>query len=213
MPHPSDNIGVDLNNYLAALDKYNLAYGPQPQGTGGTGGQNFAVRSSTEAPGFGYVNPETNALFPLYPQEAAGAAGAGAGAGGPPQDQFHDYLESIGAQQMNTGFKGGTSGGAFDGWSPYTGGYTTNMDLIKPEHPWTDQYGNTKAYKDIRTPQQYGAPTTAGNTPSYVLPQDEGAHTFLGYGGSADELFKNTPKLQRQYYEQLFAQNPPPEEL
>ena len=212
MPHPSDNIGVDLNNYLAALNKYNLAYGPQPQGTGGTAGQNFAVRSSTEAPGFGYVNPETNELFPLYPQEAAGAAGA-AGAGGPPQDQFHDYLESIGAQKQNIGINMNTTRNQ-QGWGPVIGEWDTNSDLMKPGATWQNrETGQTSRFEDIRFPYEYGQETQAGGSPGYVLNQDEGAHTFLGYGSTADELFESSPKLQRQYYEQLFAQKPPPEGL
>jgi hypothetical protein len=62
MPH-SEDIKVQLN----ALRKYNIQYGP-----GTNDGGNYEVRSSNQAPGFGYVNPETNNLFPL-PKGGSGA--------------------------------------------------------------------------------------------------------------------------------------------
>jgi hypothetical protein len=213
MPHSND-IGVDLDNYLAALGKYNLAYGPQPQAAGSTGGQNFAVRSSTEAPGFGYVNPETNELFPLYPQEAGGA-------GGPPQDPFHDYLNSIGAKQQQLGWGrmgpdspfGGSArlrgfGGDIDsggGWLP--GSTITNLGSGENlRQPGVDYLSGAKQGEEGFLPQapyKYGQGVVGGygSRPGYV---DPGGH-FLGYGSNADELFQNSAALQRRYYEQRYG--------
>jgi hypothetical protein len=211
MPHPSDNIGVDLNNYLAALDKYNLAYGPQPQGTGGTVGQNFAVRSSTEAPGFGYVNPETNALFPLYPEgtEPQGPPQGGGFSGG--EGRFHDYLQSIGAKQQDIGYG--------DMFSPKLtrrfdneqgtmlyglpgGGLFSEYDLSRgrgPNAPYELGEHVLSGVDKSPAPGSSGS-YSIGARPGYVDPKGG----FLGYGETPDELFSNSsPLLQRQYYESL----------
>ena len=69
MPHEIDvDFQQDLPSYLNALEQYNIQYGPKPQNLQGPGGQNFQVRTSDFAPGYGYVNPENNELFPLYPE-------------------------------------------------------------------------------------------------------------------------------------------------
>jgi hypothetical protein len=200
MPHPSD-IGVDLNNYLAALGKYNLAYGPQPQGTGGTAGQNFAVRSSTEAPGFGYVNPETDELFPLYPDDPSGQ---GSKYGGVQQSQFHDYLASIGAQQQSIGH-----GNLRPTWDNEAGTLTHN---IGGQTYWDYGGGGPNTYAGIPQKQySFGEHTQAGvgARSGYVDPSGG----FLGYGDDSEELFaKSSPLLRRNYYDSLYGSNAPPVE-
>ena len=69
MPHEIDvDFQQDLPSYLNALEQYNIQYGPKSQNLQGQGGQNFQVRTSDFAPGYGYVNPQNNELFPLYPE-------------------------------------------------------------------------------------------------------------------------------------------------
>jgi hypothetical protein len=69
MPHEIDvDFQQDLPSYLNALEQYNIQYGPKPQNLQGFGDQNFQVRTSDFAPGYGYVNPQNNELFPLYPE-------------------------------------------------------------------------------------------------------------------------------------------------
>jgi hypothetical protein len=69
MPHEIDvDFQQDLPSYLNALKQYDIQYGPKAQNLQGLGGQNFQVRTSDFAPGYGYVNPENDALFPLYPE-------------------------------------------------------------------------------------------------------------------------------------------------
>ena len=64
MPHRNQ---IDLDFYLKSLEDYNTQYG-----IGTNNGGNYEVRSSPQAPGFGYVNPETNNLF-QFPQQPGGA--------------------------------------------------------------------------------------------------------------------------------------------
>ena len=85
--------GVDINYYLKTLEDYNQKYGPRPQNADGTGGQNYGVRASNQAPGYGYINPETNNLFPLNEPGSQGAGGVGA------SGSFENYLHGLGAQQ------------------------------------------------------------------------------------------------------------------
>ena len=69
MPHEIDvDFQQDLPSYLNALKQYDIQYGPKSQNLQGVGDQNFQVRASDFAPGYGYVNPQNNELFPLYPE-------------------------------------------------------------------------------------------------------------------------------------------------
>ena len=81
--------GVDINYYLKTLEDYNQKYGPRPQNADGTGGQNYGVRASNQAPGYGYINPETNNLFPLNEPGSQGAGGVGA------SGSFENYLRGL----------------------------------------------------------------------------------------------------------------------
>ena len=69
MPHEIDvDFQQDLPSYLNALKQYDIQYGPKSQNLQGVGDQNFQVRANDFAPGYGYVNPQNNELFPLYPE-------------------------------------------------------------------------------------------------------------------------------------------------
>ena len=69
MAHEIDvDFQQDLPSYLNALKQYDIQYGPKSQNLQGLGSQNFQVRSNNFAPGYGYVNPQNNELFPLYPE-------------------------------------------------------------------------------------------------------------------------------------------------
>ena len=69
MAHEIDvDFQQDLPSYLNALKQYDIQYGPMAQNLQGLGSQNFQVRESNFAPGYGYVNPQNNELFPLYPE-------------------------------------------------------------------------------------------------------------------------------------------------
>jgi hypothetical protein len=237
MAHDSGDVGVNINDYLGALGRYNLAYGPQPQGAGSTGGQNFAVRSSTEAPGFGYVNPETNELFPLYPQEEGAGQQSGFGFGDASKG-FENYLTSIGAKGAHVGsphiVKGGYNLETGDS-DPYTdtrpeffgqypgrasaAGYTGPQGGPNPTSRNPQSFAPPNYMKFGEVPQYLvGAPhqyeegrnnfvtrpyTTPGNLQwdIYTDPEDH----FLGRGSNPEELFANSPQLQRSYYENLFA--------
>jgi len=82
MPHRSQ---IDLDFYLKSLKDYNTQYG-----IGTNNGGNYEVRSSGQAPGFGYVNPETNNLF-QFPQQPGGANASGFPAG-----SFEDFTHNQG---------------------------------------------------------------------------------------------------------------------
>jgi hypothetical protein len=211
MPH--QDIGVDLNDYLAALNKYNVAYGPQPQGVDSTGGQNFAIRSSTEAPGFGYVNPENNELFPLYPEGTTNPALGGlSGTAG----QFHEYLQSIGAKKQDIGYgvlademkrfpRFGFSQRAYNE-SGKKGGYTVDGQSYRESRGRTD-YG---AGVVPAAPYKIGEHTTGGHGQRYGFVGPQGG--FIGYGNDTEELFASSPILRRDYYDSLYGSNAPPVE-
>jgi len=108
----------DIDYYLDALKKYSIDYGPQPQGGDGAERQNYQVRSSGEAPGYGYVNPETNKLFPFQGQPENSTAGG-----------FEGYIHSLGATQK-----------------PFR--YNSRPDMSNPEYLASDRvgYGDNYAY-------------------------------------------------------------------
>ena len=82
MPHRNQ---IDLDFYLKSLEDYNTQYG-----IGTNNGGNYEVRSSPQAPGFGYVNPETNNLF-QFPQQPGGA-----NASGFPEGSFENFIHNEG---------------------------------------------------------------------------------------------------------------------
>jgi hypothetical protein len=213
MPHSND-IGVDLDNYLTALNKYNLAYGPRPQNAGGTGGQNFQTISIGEAPGYAYVNPETNEPFPLYPPEEASTN---------PQDQFHDYLGGLGATRKSVGYGNLTQmardpyGFGVSGGRTSSGQHTfkgPQGNLYYNENQGHNVPGLAKApYKYLQHPETNAAGANEWyggwqSSPAYFDDRDR----FLGYGSSSDELFANaSPLLRRDYYQSLYGQQASPE--
>ena len=223
MPHPGD-INLELDHYLDSLKRYNIDYGPRSQNVGGTGGQNFQVRSSTSAPGFGYVNPETDELFPLYPNDPSGQ---GSKYGGIQQSQFHDYLGSIGAQQaqIKPDFMIDRSSNEFGyTYRPWdtlyhgkrmdTGGRKLSEINVGEEGlSYGQLFNSLDALKASRTPNysfgqnvDVGAGDYGASYGGYVLPGGEGGgHSLLGFGDTADEVFTYAPLLQRQYYENLFS--------
>ena len=191
MPHNPDDIGVNINDYLGALGRYNLQYG---------GNQGNQVISSTTAPGYAYQNPQTQETYPLYPEgtEPQGPPQGGGFSGG--EGRFHDYLQSVGAKQQSIGYgHAGDPGGAR---------VKHYFDNERGELLYGTGQGWMSAYELTRNspPQaQYslGETTRAGvgAQPGYV--DEKGG--FLGYGGTPDELFANSnPLLQRQYYESLY---------
>ena len=105
MPHNPDDIGVNINDYLGALGRYNLQYGNN---------QGNQVISSATAPGYAYQNPQTQETYPLYPEgtEPQGPPQGGGFPGG--EGRFHDYLNSIGAQQEDLGWNRAQVGYAGD---------------------------------------------------------------------------------------------------
>jgi len=86
MPHSNQ---TDIDFYLKSLKDYNTQYG-----IGTNNGGNYEVRSSGQAPGFGYVNPETNNLF-QFPQQPGGANASGFPAG-----SFEDFTHNQGYTQQ-----------------------------------------------------------------------------------------------------------------
>ena len=227
----SGDVGVNINDYLAALGKYNLQYG---------GNQGNQVISSTEAPGYAYQNPQTQQTYPLYPPQEGAGAGQQSGFGfGDASKGFENYLTSIGAKGAHVGsphiIKGGynTEQGIFD---PYTdtrpeffgqypgrasaAGYTgpqgrgQNPTSRNPQSfapPNYLKFGEVPQYL-VGAPHQYEEGrgnmvtrpyTTPGNLQwdIYTDPEDH----FLGRGSNPEELFANSPQLQRSYYENLFA--------
>jgi hypothetical protein len=207
MPHNPDDIGVNINDYLGALSRYNLQYGNN---------QGNQVISSTTAPGYAYQNPQTQETYPLYPEgtEPQGPPQGGGFSGG--EGRFHDYLQSIGAKQQDIGYgdifspkftrdydneqnemlfrmpaAGGHPGGTFTAWDISRG--------RAPKAPY--DFGEHVLSGVDRSP----APGSSGSysigaRPGYVDPKGG----FIGYGETPDELFANSsPLLQRQYYESL----------
>ena len=203
MPHNPDDIGVNINDYLGALGRYNQQFG---------GNQGNQVISSATAPGYAYQNPQTQETYPLYPEgtEPQGPPQGGGFSGG--EGRFHDYLSSIGAQQQDIGY-----GGLGDWRSGFKVAHRFNNDrgalewnvggnLGGGEHPGWMTDADLRANKrlSIQTPQaQYDFGEHAvggiGALPGYV--DEKGG--FLGYGGTPDEVFQSSPLLQRQYYESL----------
>jgi hypothetical protein len=229
MAHDSEDVGVDINDYLAALGKYNLQYG---------GNQGNRIVSSTEAPGFAYQNPQTQETYPLYPPQEGGGQRSGFGFGDASKG-FENYLTSIGAKKGHVGSPHITKG-YYDNesgqYTPYTdtrpsffgqypgrasaAGYTgpqgQNIDptSYNPQSfapPNYLNFGEVPQYL-VGAPHQYEEGrnnfvtrpyTTPGNLQwdIYTDPEDH----FLGRGSNPEELFANSPQLQRSYYENLFA--------
>tara|TARA_R110000824_G_scaffold4667_6_gene22411 strand:- start:1935 stop:2507 length:573 start_codon:yes stop_codon:yes gene_type:complete len=188
MPHNPDDIGVNINDYLGALGRYNLQYG---------GNQGNQVISSATAPGYSYQNPQTQEIYPLYPEgtEPQGPPQGGGFSGG--EGRFHDYLNSIGAQQAELGWNRGQVGYAGD----QVEGNDQNFVRIeggKHFFPMGNPVGIGPEY-------EFGEHADTRNTyrnegqPAYL--DKKGG--FLGYGGTPDEVFQSSPLLQRQYYESL----------
>lgn len=126
MPNELDpDFEQDLDVYLNALEKYNINYGPKPQNAGGTGGQNFQTRSSDFAPGFGYVNPQTDELFPLYP-DTGGFEQQNPGVPHPEDNQQAEVIKRLPFWEPWRGGGGGPPlGFDFQGkpyYAPYAGG-------------------------------------------------------------------------------------------
>ena len=193
MPHNPDDIGVNINDYLGALGRYNLQYGNN---------QGNQVISSATAPGYAYQNPQTQETYPLYPEgtEPQGPPQGGGFSGG--EGRFHDYLQSIGAKQQDIGY-----GNVWDPGGARVGHYFDN-DRGEILYRVPGSGSGMSAYELSRNspPQaQYSFGETesggVGAQPGYVDPKGG----FLGYGETPDELFaKSSPLLQRQYYESLY---------
>jgi hypothetical protein len=206
MPHNPDDVGVNINDYLGALGRYNQQFG---------GNQGNQVISSATAPGYAYQNPQTQEIYPLYPEgtEPQGPPQGGGFSGG--EGRFHDYLKSIGAQQQDIGYgeqknwRGGyrtpsryNNESGMQEW--YMGsGYGDTRDFSNPvnQKGWLSQ-GDMSVYGSPQASYDFGEHAVGGigAEPGYV----DAKGGFLGYGETPDELFANSnPLLQRQYYESL----------
>jgi len=228
MAHDSEDVGVDINDYLAALGKYNLQYG---------GNQGNRIVSSTEAPGFAYQNPQTQETYPLYPPQEGGGQRSGFGFGDASKG-FENYLTSIGAEKAHVGSPHivgnfsdpmgmGTAGYYTDTRPQFFGqypgrassaNYTGPIGGPNPTSPdpqsFTPSYlkfgevpqylvggtQNREVSRGVYEPYEYNP---AANL-QHGIYTDPGGH-FLGRGNNPDELFVNSPQLQRSYYENLFA--------
>ena len=122
----------------------------------------------------------------------------------PPVRGFHDYLNSIGAQQEDLGWNRGQVGYKGD----QVEGNDQNFVRIeggKHFFPMGNPVGIGPEY-------EFGEHADTRNTyrnegqPAYL--DKKGG--FLGYGETPDEVFQNSPLLQRGYYEQLAGNQPPP---
>jgi len=189
MPHNPDDVGVNINDYLGALGRYNQQFG---------GNQGNQVISSTTAPGYAYQNPQTQETYPLYPEgtEPQGPPQGGGFPGG--EGRFHDYLNSIGAQQAELGWNRDAVGYARGAYE--RGGDMNFVRTASGKHhfPMGNPVGIGPEY-------EFGEHADTRNTyrnegqPAYL--DKKGG--FLGYGETPDEVFQNSPLLQRQYYESL----------
>ena len=186
MPHNPDDIGVNINDYLGALGRYNQQFG---------GNQGNQVISSTTAPGYAYQNPQTQETYPLYPEgtEPQGPPQGGGFPGG--EGRFHDYLNSIGATKRKLGFN--------QNEIRYEGGptmYGNDRNFVSGVGSWPvgsdPGIGPNYNFGDVVGSGSYGG----WGANAYVGSEGQ----FFGYGETPDELFANSsPLLQRQYYESL----------
>jgi hypothetical protein len=188
MPHNPDDIGVNINDYLGALGRYNQQFG---------GNQGNQVISSTTAPGYAYQNPQTQETYPLYPEgtEPQGPPQGGGFSGG--EGRFHDYLNSIGATKRKLGFNRSQIG--------YAGDQVAGNDQNFEFNVANPRYWPVGQDPKFGPSYNFGDVVGSGNWKDWGANAYVGSEgQFFGYGETPDELFTNSsPLLQRQYYESL----------
>jgi hypothetical protein len=130
---PDPDFKQDLGLYLNALKQYDINYGPKPQDANGLGGQNYQVRANNSSPGYGYINPQTNEPFPLYP-ETGGFEQPNPGLEHPPELGEPPPLQGRANYYVPyTGGDGGQGGGEpiLDAWG---------RDISNEGKPYSDPY-------------------------------------------------------------------------
>jgi hypothetical protein len=192
MPHNPDDIGVNINDYLGALGRYNQQFG---------GNQGNQVISSATAPGYAYQNPQTQEIYPLYPEgtEPQGPPQGGGFSGG--EGRFHDYLNSIGATKRKLGFNRNQIGY----FSDTVDGKDQNFVRRSVNDP-VDRYFPVGTDPGFGPSYNFGDVVGSGTYGGWGADAYVADNKFLGYAGTPDELFaKSSPLLQRQYYESLYS--------
>jgi hypothetical protein len=122
----------------------------------------------------------------------------------PPVRGFHDYLNTLGAKNVNLG------------WGKDQMGYFSDTVAGHDQRIYKDSQGarraNTGIYPGFGPRYNFGDKTRQGGYypgQSAYIDRNDG---FLGYAekDNYDQLFDSSPRLQRNYYEQLFASGQPP---